>query len=425
MHRWLGGILAGLLVCVLCRCHAAQPVTNPAGRAWEAIERGNPLHYPEPERNSTATAPVELIPGMKIVTARGSWGVIDTVGGLIALFPGTTLRRSIDEYDLESGMVRLIVRRRRLPVVLAAGPSRIRIREGSCLATVSGGRMLSGTAELAVGNGPVRPLSSATVWGVPPASETPSILALTAIERVWYCAGARFWREAAMAALEAERLLAVGPGSIALRSRMIQEAMIALAHLDDAAGTGLARRVAEAVGRLPEAWYDAFERCLRLDETVIAGRMYQIFASLKTRPAIEDVRDLILRRLIVGNHAEPLPDAAGTASAVASLAPFWQDSWTYLSLVSCSLPVEPGRVTAYLAPDRIDTLGPRLSRQRIESVARGSIDRLEPQGLYHLIRGLWNIGQTDRAARLCDWFNAHHAATPWLDRARRFLGVGR
>ncbi|HEY9070938.1 MAG TPA: hypothetical protein VIV61_11840, partial [Candidatus Ozemobacteraceae bacterium] len=340
-------------------------------------------------------------------------------------FPGTILHRRIDEYDLEAGMIRLIVRRRRLPVVLKAGTRRIRVREGRCLVTPVGGLLPSGSAELVSGNGPARLLSSPGAWGTPPAPDAPLIPALAAVERVWHCAGARFWREAAMAGLEAERLLALGHGAPALRGRMSQEAMIALAHLDEAGGTGLARRVAEAVDRYPEAWYEAFERCLRQDETVIAGRMYQIFAPLRSRPAVDDPRELILRRLIVGNHAEPLPEAAEVASAVAVLPPFWQDSWTYLSLVSCSLPVDPGRVTAYLAPDRIDALGPRLSRQRIESVARGGVARLEPQGVYHLIRGLWNIDQTERAVRLCDWFQTHDPASPWLERARRFLGAAR
>ncbi|HEY9068906.1 MAG TPA: hypothetical protein VIV61_01545, partial [Candidatus Ozemobacteraceae bacterium] len=85
-HHKLGAILVGLLVCVLCRCHAAQPRMNAAGRSWEAIERRNPLYYPASDQQRTATEPTELIPGMTLATKDGTWGVIDMAGGLVTLF---------------------------------------------------------------------------------------------------------------------------------------------------------------------------------------------------------------------------------------------------------------------------------------------------------------------------------------------------
>jgi len=390
--------------------------------AWEAIEQGTPVFFPGTPAPDTGTSPLELKPNTGVSTSARTWGVIELPGALISVFPGSKLQRNLDGLRLESGMLRVIAKRRIHPVVLQTARAVVRVREGICLVSCDGGRVESGRVEFGMEKG-ARAISSGRggAWGTQIAPGTAAIPALQAVEHVWRCMSRRAWLDAADAGAAAERALTLASAPEALRSLVIQEAMMSLARQGGSSDGRVAAKLSETSGPYPEAWYDAFETCLRYDETVIAREMYRIFAPLRRSAPTPDLRELILRRLVIGNHAEPLPEDPAVASAAASLTNFWRDSWTYLALVSCSIPVSRENVTAYLAPERFDTLGPRISRQRLEAVARRPIDTLEPQGLYNLIRVLLKNGQAGRARSVCTWFATRYPDSPWLNRAQRFL----
>ena len=389
-------------------------------RAWEAIEQGNPVFFPGTPAMNTGTGSFELKPGTGVSTGGKEWGVTELPGALISVFPDSTLQRNREGLHLESGMLRVIAKRRIHPVVLQTALGVIRIREGICLLTDEGGNIESGSVECGVGK-TEHTIGRGDSWGKPVTPGAVVIPPLQAIEHVWRCTSRRAWLDAADAGIASVRALSFASAPEALRSLVTREAMIALAHQDNGPDGGFSIQISAAFAKYPEAWYDAFERCLRYDETVTARNMYRIFAPLRRRAAMPDLRELIIRRLVIGNHAEPLPEDPAAASAAASLGNFWHDSWTYLALVSCSVPIKPEDVTAYLTPERFDTLGPRISRQRLEAVARRPIGDLEPQGLHNLIRMLWKDGQASRARSVCAWFAERHAGSPWLTRAQRFL----
>ncbi len=423
-HFVLIVLAAGLLLAPALAGEAAPLGTfikgSPEGCFLGGPNGWNPLTEPK----------VPFFVGTRLKTEGTGWGTLAFPFGSIVLRGNSEVRIEPAGLFLQRGTYQAFVRRTPQGFKFRIPSATLSVRGTVFTVAGEGGLQVdAGTVEVAAGGEAGTPISAGNGWGTPVTADAALPTSLQSFE-----AALRAEHDGkAVEAITGFLDLLDAPSLAGLpvfQEHLAEKALVVFGEAALPAGHPLMTRLRTAVGRLPEAWYGALEKALAADQAAAAQRLLG-FAAAARAGGPPDQRELVARALLaemtLNDQAfEKLVDKlVSTPVPAAPPAPeaseFWSSSRTFLQAMHDPRLVAPDRLTQMIAPATLARLTPRAAASRVALASRLPAETLEAQGLYYLVKALRADGKNQQADQAMAWFRAHHAGSPWLERAEKLL----
>ncbi|NLI77896.1 MAG: FecR domain-containing protein [Candidatus Riflebacteria bacterium] len=423
-HFFLIVLAAGLLLAPALAGEATPLGTFIKG-STEGCFLGGPNGW-----NPLTEPKVPFFVGTRLKTEGTGWGTLAFPFGSIVLRGDSEVRIEPAGLFLQRGTYQAFVRRTPQGFKFRIPSATLSVRGTVFTVAGEGGLQVdAGTVEVTAGGEAGTPVTAGNGWGTPVAADATLPTSLQAFEAALRAEHDGKPAEAISGFLDLLDAPSLS-GLPVFQEHLVEKALVVFGEAGLPADHPLTARLRAAVGRLPEAWYGALENALAADQAAAAQRLLG-FAAAARGGGPPDQRELVARALLAemtlnDQVFEKLVDKLGaTPTPAATPQPkpseFWSSSRTFLQALHDPRVVAPERLTQMIAPAALARLTPRAAASRVALASRLPAETLEAQGLYYLVKALRADGKNQQADQAMAWFRAHHAGSPWLERAEKLL----
>jgi hypothetical protein len=360
-------------------------------------------------------------PGSAIKTDSHGWGTLEFPFGTLVVKANTQISLVPSGLMLESGSYKAFIRASTRGFKFRT-PGSVLAVQGTIFSVAENGsvEVNSGAVEVTGNDGTTTSVQEGQTLGSSPVDTTAVDHAMRRLEEGLKAQHDRQWEQAANIFLE----LARDPGLANLpefRNRISQHAVTSLARSSLSLNHPLVQEARRVLAKSAETFFSALEEAFKTGLNAAAQKILNLGSGIMpaTDPRLPIAKALLadLRADEPGFNREvgALPADVGTAVAAN---PFWAGSLSYVTILKNPEQIPAEAVGTLLDPRYLETLTPKVARQRADLAQKLPQEILAARGLYLLIRAYCVDGDLEQARRLLAHMKVKFPGA-WFDRAQR------